>query len=249
MKLSEKIKVSVFIATSLDGYIARPDGDVSWLEDIEPLEDGNDAGYGAFFGAIGVLVMGRGSFEKVLTFEPWPYGDKPVIVLSKSLSEVPEALRKTVRIEALPPQALLEKLSQEGYKHVYLDGGKVIFRYKDYRQKGVKKSMALAGVEFLRRFCLHILPPKFQRIRHYGTLSNFHKARALAAARASLGAEPAAAGPKPSRSERTKALLENWIGRPLTDCPDCGAVDSLIRILLPPNARAPPPDFVYVPGK
>ena len=146
MKLSEKIKVSVFIATSLDGYIARPDGDVSWLEDIEPLEDGNDAGYGAFFGAIDVLVMGRGSFEKVLTFEPWPYGDKPVIVLSKSLTEVPEALRGTVRIEALPPQALLEKLSQDGYKHVYLDGGNVI---QSFLWEGLVDDMVLTTVPVL----------------------------------------------------------------------------------------------------
>ena len=54
---------------------------------------------------------------------------------------------------------------------------------------------------------------------------------------------------KKPRAERVRDLLEKHLGHPLTDCPDCGAVDSLIRILLPPNARAPPPDFVYVPVK
>ncbi|MEO1443105.1 MAG: hypothetical protein AAFV33_22070, partial [Chloroflexota bacterium] len=78
---STKIKVSVFMAKSLDGFIARPDGDVAWLHEIDPLPQGDDAGYAEFFGAVDVMVMGRGSFEKVLTFKPWPYGDKPVFVM------------------------------------------------------------------------------------------------------------------------------------------------------------------------
>ena len=93
MTVSARPKVSVFIATSVDGFIARPDGDVSWLEAGEPIGGGDDAGYGAFFSSIDVLVMGRGSFEKVLEFDPWPYGSKPVIVLSKSLTTVPDHLQ------------------------------------------------------------------------------------------------------------------------------------------------------------
>ena len=146
MKPSEKIRVSVFIATSLDGYIARPDGDVSWLEDIEPLADGDDAGYGAFFGAIDVLVMGRGSFEKVLEFEGWPYGDKPVIVLSHSLTDVPEALRETVRIDSSSPQALVAKLSQEGFRHMYLDGGLII---QSFLREGLVDDMVLTSIPVL----------------------------------------------------------------------------------------------------
>jgi hypothetical protein len=154
------------------------------------------------------------------------------------------------------PDSVIEYLGRYTHKtaisnHRLLDlaGGKVTFRYKDYRQNGVKKSMALASVEFLRRFCLHILPPGFQRIRHYGILSNFHKTKALAAARLSLNVDPESVPEKKPRAERIRDLLENHLGRPLTDCPDCGAVDSLIRILLPPNARAPPASFVYVPVK
>ena len=119
-------KVSVFIAASLDGYISRPDGNIDWLNEAQPIAGGDDAGYGEFFDSIDVLVMGRGTFEKVTEFADWPYGEKPVIVLSKSLTEVPENLRKTVRIDASPPRALIEKLSQEGFRHIYLDGGKVI---------------------------------------------------------------------------------------------------------------------------
>jgi len=75
------------------------------------------------------------------------------------------------------PESVIEYLGRYTHKTAIsnhrllnLDGGKVTFRYKDYRQAGKQKSMALAGIEFLRRFCLHILPPGFRRIRHYGIL-------------------------------------------------------------------------------
>jgi len=120
------MKISVFMAYSLDCFIARPDGDVAWLQSDTPLPEGDDAGYGDFFNSIDVLVMGRGSFEKVLTFTPFPYGDKPIRVMSKTLKEVPEHLNKTVKIMNDDPQSLVNKLAEEGFKHIYLDGGKVI---------------------------------------------------------------------------------------------------------------------------
>src|SRR3712207_591662 len=82
----------VFIASSVDGFISRPDGDIEWLTD--PPDDpghapGHDgptppAGYEAFMAGIDQLVMGRGTYEKSLTFDGWPYA-KPVIVLSTTL--------------------------------------------------------------------------------------------------------------------------------------------------------------------
>ena len=126
MDSARRIKVSVFMAKSLDGFIARADGDVAWLHDLDPLPEGDDAGYAAFYSTIDVLVLGRGAFEKVLTFDPFPYGKTPVVVMSSSLTQVPENLRDTVRIESSTPAALLDKLADEGYKHVYLDGGRVI---------------------------------------------------------------------------------------------------------------------------
>ncbi|NCF69801.1 MAG: dihydrofolate reductase [Chloroflexi bacterium] len=140
-----KINVSVYIATSLDGFIARPDGDVSWLHEVEPIEGGDDAGFGEFFGSVDVLVMGRGTFEKVLEFD-WPYGAMPVIVLSRSLTEVPKKLRDRVRIEAPTPQVLLEKLSQEGFKRLYLDGGKVI---QSFLREGLVDDMTLTTIPVL----------------------------------------------------------------------------------------------------
>jgi dihydrofolate reductase len=145
MNSDGSLKVSVYIATSLDGYIARQDGDVSWLDAGEPLGEGEDAGYGDFMDSIDVLVMGRGSFEKVLEFD-WPYGTKPVIVMSKSLKVVPENLRETVRIDSSTPPELIQKLSQEGFKHIYLDGGKLV---QSFLREGLIDELTLTSIPVL----------------------------------------------------------------------------------------------------
>jgi hypothetical protein len=161
------------------------------------------------------------------------------------------------------PDSVVEYLGRYTHKtaisnHRLLDVGpeKVSFRYKDYRKKGAQKTMALTGLEFLRRFCQHILPPRFRRIRHYGIFANTKKAKSLAAARASLNVDPDSVPKKKPRKERIRDLLEKQHGCPIADCPDCGAKDSLIRIPISPsggrgapNARAPPASFVFVPVK
>jgi dihydrofolate reductase len=116
----------VFIATSMDGYIARPDGDISWLTS-RPVPKGEDFGYATFQDGIGAMVMGRESFEKVLTFPEWPY-KTPVVVLSRTPDRltVPEALRDKVRVSGKTPRAVLEELGAEGITRVYIDGGQTI---------------------------------------------------------------------------------------------------------------------------
>ena len=98
----------VFIATSMDGFIARPDGDIDWLTS-RPVPEGVDFGYAAFQDGIGAMVMGRESFEKVLTFPDWPY-KVPVVVLSRTPEKVvvPEALMTKVRVSGKAPRAVLE---------------------------------------------------------------------------------------------------------------------------------------------
>ncbi|HET9237283.1 MAG TPA: dihydrofolate reductase family protein [Oligoflexus sp.] len=115
----------VFIATSLDGYIARVDGDISWL--LSRDDPAEDHGYESFIKDIDGIIMGRGTYEKVRDFPSWPY-TRPVIVLSQSLkaTDVPEALHGKVRVIDLQPRALMEKLSHEGWKRAYVDGGLVI---------------------------------------------------------------------------------------------------------------------------
>ncbi|RLD94917.1 MAG: dihydrofolate reductase [Bacteroidetes bacterium] len=139
------VNVSVFIAASLDGFIARPDGDVSWLDEYEPLGEGEDAGYSELFNKVDSLVLGRGSFEKVLEFD-WPYGDKPITVLSSSLSKVPEKLKGSVRIDNSVPLKLLENLAAEGCRHIYLDGGQVI---QSFLREGLVDDITLTIIPVL----------------------------------------------------------------------------------------------------
>ncbi|MEK6222036.1 MAG: dihydrofolate reductase family protein [Chloroflexota bacterium] len=124
------LKSSVFIATSLDGYIARPDGDIEWLENASTeFPEGEDGGYSEFIKTIDYIVMGRKSYEKVLSFDiPWPY-EKPVIVLSRNSIAFPTELPKSVTWSKESPQELTSRLSQEGAERLYIDGGITIQRF------------------------------------------------------------------------------------------------------------------------
>jgi len=121
-------KASVFVATSLDGFIARKDGDLDWLVKAGE-QGGEDYGFQAFMDSVDVLVMGRHSYEKVLTFDAWLYGEKPVVVLSSRTVEVPAALRKTVSSSSETPRELMERLAAQGASHLYIDGGITIQRF------------------------------------------------------------------------------------------------------------------------
>jgi dihydrofolate reductase len=121
---------AVFVATSLDGFIARPDGSLDWLNAANALiPRGEDCGYGEFVRSIDVVVMGRNTFEQVLTFDVWPYADRRVVVLSSRAIEIPAALAATVSASAEAPGALLERLTAEGAKRLYVDGGITIQRF------------------------------------------------------------------------------------------------------------------------
>ncbi len=111
----------VYIATSLDGFIATSDGGIEWLEEI-PNPEKSDYGYAQFISNIDAIVMGRNSFEKVLTFGPWQY-KKPVFVLSNSLRNVPEDIRDKVKIIRGEIIDLVSDLNQKGYINLYIDGG------------------------------------------------------------------------------------------------------------------------------
>jgi len=118
------VKCSVFIATSLDGYISRDNGSIDWLmkanTNAQPHED---CGYRSFISTVDRLVMGRHTFEKVLSFAEWPYGHLPVVVLSNQSIHIPENLQAYVSSSAETPHALVQRLSKEGAKHLYIDGG------------------------------------------------------------------------------------------------------------------------------
>ncbi|MDH5546114.1 MAG: dihydrofolate reductase family protein [Gammaproteobacteria bacterium] len=122
-----RVKCSVYIATSVDGYIARPDGDIEWLHNPKYAESKmNGLQYEDFVADIDAIVMGRNSYEKVRTFGFWPYEDIPVIVLTSHSFLVPDELKDKVQIYNLPPPSLVSVLAQQGYRHLYIDGGKTI---------------------------------------------------------------------------------------------------------------------------
>jgi dihydrofolate reductase len=112
----------VFIARSLDGYIADRNGGLEWLEAV-PNPDRQDLGYESFYRGIDALIMGRKTFETVCGFDlEWPY-DKPVFVLSRTLDSVPEAFREKAKVVRGPLSAVLDRIHREGYLRLYVDGG------------------------------------------------------------------------------------------------------------------------------
>jgi dihydrofolate reductase len=121
---------SVFIATSLDGYIARKGGELDWLDAAnKAVPEGEDCGYHAFFDSVVMLVMGRKTFENVLSFiQQWPYS-KPVTVLSRNKLIIPDELITTVSHSSESPKDLCQRLSRKGVKRLYIDGGVTIQRF------------------------------------------------------------------------------------------------------------------------
>jgi dihydrofolate reductase len=120
------MKASVYIATSLDGFIARADGSLDWLPGADGSTDrSEDFGYKAFMNTIDALVMGRKTFDFVAGFKDWPYA-KPVIVMSKSLKYLHEHLPDNVQLTDKDAQAVYNELERQGFKHLYIDGGQTI---------------------------------------------------------------------------------------------------------------------------
>jgi dihydrofolate reductase len=121
------IKVSVFVATSLDGYIARKDGSIDWLDEANAtVPEGEDCGFQAFMGSVDALVMGRKTYEQVLSFGQWPYDQTPVVVLSRHPIAFPPGVPDTVSHSSEAPRELVGRLAREGVRHVYVDGGTTI---------------------------------------------------------------------------------------------------------------------------
>lgn len=115
----------VFIATSLDGYIADKNGGVDWLHTI-PNPEGNDMGYAKHIASIDALVMGRNTLDMVLSFGiDWPYS-KPVFVLSNTMTSVPDGYEDKVFLINGPLKEVLEKIHAKGFVNLYIDGGVTI---------------------------------------------------------------------------------------------------------------------------
>lgn len=123
------MKVSVYIATSLDGFIARENGDIDWLPAEGADGTGEDYGYREFIDSVDYLVMGRYTYEKALTFNEWPYLNKPVIVLSSKAVNIPESIAGAVESMSCSPPDLVYRLAERGARHLYVDGGRTIQQF------------------------------------------------------------------------------------------------------------------------
>ena len=116
----------MYIASSLDGFIARQDGGIDWLESHSPDESSTeDYGFAEFMESVDLILMGRHTFEQLLTFDEWIYGDTPMTVLSSTLGPeaIPAHLAGKVDIASGKPGEIAQDLAEKGVQHVYVDGG------------------------------------------------------------------------------------------------------------------------------
>ena len=163
------MKTSVFVGMSVDGFIARRDDKLDFLETSDGSDEGSPGshGYEEFFASIDALVMGRRTYEVVLGFNPWPYGTKPVFVLSK------RRLRKAPKgaiVERLSgePARIIGVLEKRGFKHLYIDGAATVQRFL---AAGVIDRMVLSRVPVLigKGISLFGKLPRDVRLKHVAT--------------------------------------------------------------------------------
>jgi dihydrofolate reductase len=180
------MKASVFVGTSVDGFIARVSGDLDFL----PPGGGEEHGYTAFIASVDALVIGRKTFETVLAFDAWPYGEKPVFVLStRPLAPAPSG----AIVERLSgdPADIVSRLAARGFQHVYVDGGITIQRFL---QAGLIQRLTITRVPVLIGAGIPLFGPTPRDIalQHVATR---HYASGLVQSEYIVAVEPVAAGP------------------------------------------------------
>jgi dihydrofolate reductase len=124
------VKCSAYVATSVDGFIAGADGDIEWLLRPEYATSGmSGLGYDDFIATVDAVVMGRNTFEKVVSMGYWDYRNLPVVVLTTRALAIPPHLAGTVRVDAGTPEDVVTRLAEAGKRHLYVDGGQTIQRF------------------------------------------------------------------------------------------------------------------------
>jgi dihydrofolate reductase len=122
------MRASVFVGASVDGFIARPNGGLDFLHAGEGGGEPVDFGFDAFLASVDALVMGRNTYDVVRAFPTWPYGTKPVVVLSSRLLDPAPAGAVVERMSGAPAE-VVAKLAARGMEHLYVDGGITIQRF------------------------------------------------------------------------------------------------------------------------
>jgi dihydrofolate reductase len=155
--------VSVFVGVSVDGFIARPNGDLDWL----PAGGGEPHGYDEFIASVDAIVIGRKTFETVLAFEAWPYGDKRVVVLSDRPVDL-SAAKGAVEQMGGAPAEIVSRLAASGAHHLYVDGGITIQRFL---RAGLVRRLVITRVPVLIGDGIPLFGalPNDVRLRHVAT--------------------------------------------------------------------------------
>ena len=157
------MKLSVFVGTSLDGFIARRNGDYDFL----PADGGEPHGYDEFIASVDTILIGRNTFEVVLKLPSWPYGDKRVVVLSHRKLDLSKAAGHAEQMSGTPPQ-ITEQLAASAAKHVYVDGGITV---QEFLRAGLIHHITITRVPVLIGDGIPLFGalPHDMKLRHLGT--------------------------------------------------------------------------------
>jgi dihydrofolate reductase len=158
------MKLSVFVGTSVDGFIARPNGDLDFL----PEGGGEPHGYDEFMASVDAIVIGRKTYEKVLTLGPWPYGRKRVVILSSRPIDLSGAVGGVVEQMAGPPAEIVSRLAAGGARHLYVDGGITI---QGFLRAGLIQRLVITRVPVIIGDGIPLFGalPRDIRLRHVAT--------------------------------------------------------------------------------
>jgi dihydrofolate reductase len=158
------MKISVFVGTSVDGFIARPNGALDFL----PPGGGEPHGYDEFIATVDTIVIGRKTFETVLAFRAWPYGKKRVVVLSSGPLDLSVVRDGAVEQMAGPPAEIVAKLEATGAQHLYVDGGITVQRFL---RAGLVQRLVITRVPVLIGEGIPLFGPvpRDIRLRHVAT--------------------------------------------------------------------------------
>ena len=156
---------TVFVGTSVDGFIARPDGTFDFLDE----GGGEPHGYEEFFATVDALVIGRHTFETVLAFPEWPYGDKRVVVLSSRPLDLSGVRGKVEQMSGSPAE-IVSRMAATGAHHLYVDGGITVQRFL---REGLVDRLVISRVPVLigQGIPLFGVLPHDVRLRHVATRS------------------------------------------------------------------------------
>ena len=159
---------SVFVGTSVDGFIARQNGELDWL----PADGGEPHGYDEFIATVDTIVIGRKTFETVIAFETWPYGKKWVVVLSSHAVDLAAVRARGGIVEQMvgEPAEIVSNLTARGAQHLYVDGGVTIQRFL---RSGLIQRLVITRVPVLIGDGIPLFGslPRDVRLRHVVTRS------------------------------------------------------------------------------